>query len=224
MEQRRFRPFLGFTLIELLTVISIIGILVGLGGYVYGQALAKNRDAQRLQDLETLKSALERYRLDNRRYPPTVKSSSFYLPLRADWQLSANVGFSPCVKDDNRITLSPHYLTTIPKDPKTKEPVYNDCDSWADDVDGRYIYLSFPPAPDASVNEASKSRDYLIGLKTERHQSNFTQANFINKIDPNNNFFGGFYSSLGSGDIIQFPQTNSLFPITHTYAIIGQNN
>ncbi len=49
----------GFTLIELLVVITIIGILATGGVAVFTTQIQKARDATRIQDQETMKSAIE---------------------------------------------------------------------------------------------------------------------------------------------------------------------
>ncbi len=67
----------GFTLIELLVVIAIIGILATGAVTVFSQAQAKARDAVRLADLNTLRSAVEVYRADNTTYPDGTSATTF---------------------------------------------------------------------------------------------------------------------------------------------------
>lgn len=62
----------GFTLIELLIVISIIGILVGLGFSNYLNSLKAGRDTKRKTDLQGIQRALEIYYEDNQAYPPSL--------------------------------------------------------------------------------------------------------------------------------------------------------
>jgi len=55
----------GFTLIELLVTISIIGLLSTLSVVSLNNARGKARDARRMYDLSTVRTALELYRFDN---------------------------------------------------------------------------------------------------------------------------------------------------------------
>lgn len=59
----------GFTLVELLIVITIIGILAGIGIGSYIGQLVKARDTRRKADLEQIRSALEMYWADCNIYP-----------------------------------------------------------------------------------------------------------------------------------------------------------
>ena len=55
----------GFTLLELLVVISIIGILVGLGAVSYTTAQKKARDSRRIGDMRAMQSVYEQYYSDS---------------------------------------------------------------------------------------------------------------------------------------------------------------
>lgn len=59
----------GFSLIELLVVISIIGVLTAVLMMNLVGARERSRDAQKIQDLNNLKSALGMYYNDNQAYP-----------------------------------------------------------------------------------------------------------------------------------------------------------
>lgn len=61
----------GFTLIELLVVISIIGVLSSTILGSLSDARSQARDARRLQDVRSIKTALEVYYANNGQYPAT---------------------------------------------------------------------------------------------------------------------------------------------------------
>ena len=63
------RPVAGYTLVELLVVVAIIAILVGIVVGVAGYASRKSATARAVTDLETIKSAIEEYRLERGSYP-----------------------------------------------------------------------------------------------------------------------------------------------------------
>lgn len=55
----------GFTLLELLVVISIIGILVGVGAISYTNMQQKGRDTRRMEDMKAFQNAQEQYYSQN---------------------------------------------------------------------------------------------------------------------------------------------------------------
>jgi prepilin-type N-terminal cleavage/methylation domain-containing protein len=79
----------GFTLVELLVVIAIIGILMAIILPNLGNAKALGRDARRVSDIKNIQLSLSLYYNDNLQYP-------------------LNLG-----------SLSPAYMPSMPKDPKT---------------------------------------------------------------------------------------------------------
>ena len=60
----------GFTLIELLVVIVIIGLLATGAILLFSDYQARARDSVRFNDIEELRSAVERYKLDQNQYAP----------------------------------------------------------------------------------------------------------------------------------------------------------
>lgn len=98
----------GFTLIELLVVISIIGILAGIMLVAFGGARAQGRDTRRKTDLEQIRSGLELYRSDCKKYPTSIS-------------------FGGALVGDNSSTAcssSNTYTTQIPKDPQDPARTY----------------------------------------------------------------------------------------------------
>lgn len=63
----------GFTIIELLVVISIIGLLSAIASFALANARAQARDNRRIQDLQQIKTALELYFKDNKKYPKPAR-------------------------------------------------------------------------------------------------------------------------------------------------------
>jgi type II secretion system protein G len=93
----------GFTLIELLVVIFIIGLLASIVVVSVNTARVKSRDARRIADMDTMRSAIEMY-IDANGAPPglggtaTTNSTSWNTTLRN--------------------LLTPTYLSALPVDPR----------------------------------------------------------------------------------------------------------
>jgi prepilin-type N-terminal cleavage/methylation domain-containing protein len=62
----------GFTLIELLVVIAIIAILAAILFPVFGLVRENSRKVQCMEQMHNVWVALEQYKLDNNKYPPTL--------------------------------------------------------------------------------------------------------------------------------------------------------
>lgn len=93
----------GFTLIELLVVIAIIGILASVVLASLNDARAGARDAIRMQDMKQLRTALERFNNEHRRYPNTQDGVS---------NNGQMIGVGNAIDD----VLRP-YLNPVPQDP-----------------------------------------------------------------------------------------------------------
>jgi len=95
----------GFTLIEIIIVIVIIGLLTALVVGNLITSLKKSRDTRRKSDLDNIRSALEIYYEDNRRYPVlsefTAGNNRLCIPV-----------------NDCSIKV---YMEKVPKDPLTKQ-------------------------------------------------------------------------------------------------------
>lgn len=70
-ERSFIRPRAGFTLLELLVVIVIIGLLVSIVGPRFFGQVGQSKSKTAKVQIESLEKALDLYRLDLGRYPPT---------------------------------------------------------------------------------------------------------------------------------------------------------
>ena len=61
----------GFTLLEIIIAISLIAFFITLPILAYSSYLKKTRDTQRKNSVNQIQSALEIYRANNGKYPPT---------------------------------------------------------------------------------------------------------------------------------------------------------
>lgn len=78
----------GFSLLELLVVISIIGILIGIGAVSYTTAQKKGRDAKRHGDIKGMQSVYEQFYSDpanSYAYPADCDSSYITAYAPAGW-------------------------------------------------------------------------------------------------------------------------------------------
>lgn len=87
----------GFTVLELLVVIAIIGILSAIIISQVANARARGRDTRRIEDVRTLQTALELYFTANYKYPTSTQFTTA----------------------GGATNLTPIYIKTLPKDPKT---------------------------------------------------------------------------------------------------------
>ena len=71
MEGKGLRDSRGFTLLELLVVVVIIGLLAGFVAPRYFSQVGKSEVNVAKAQLDALEKALDQYRLDTGRYPPT---------------------------------------------------------------------------------------------------------------------------------------------------------
>ena len=81
----------GFTLIELLVVVTIVGLLAGLAIVNVRFAQRKAREAALMDNLSTMRKAIDNFYADKQRYPSDLNE------------------------------LVPNYLRKIPRDPITKQ-------------------------------------------------------------------------------------------------------
>ena len=104
----------GFTLLEILIVIAVFGLLATMAAISLSSARARMRDAQRISDVNVLRSALRQYWLDKASYP-TSKSVQLHAPGTNTDALTSN-GFV-AAKD----AQPPVYLDSVPTGPNVNE-------------------------------------------------------------------------------------------------------
>jgi len=166
----------GFTLVEVLTVIFIFGVLASITSYVYGSSLARSRDNQRLSDLNSIKNTLEQFYLENRYYPKNTayKSGLDNHPWVAKYELekyilSEEPNCNSTTDDPGKSFLAPHYITTIPEDPRYKllPSLNSNCEivsTASGNVPGygQYVYASHVKSED------DKPKTYTLMARLER--------------------------------------------------------
>ena len=64
----------GFTLLELITVITLIGILVGIALPNYRVAIMQSREAVLKEDLYRFRDLIDQYYSDKGKYPPSLET------------------------------------------------------------------------------------------------------------------------------------------------------
>lgn len=107
----------GFTLVELLVVISIIGILSSFAVVSLNTARAKARDALRKGDMAQIRTALNIYYDDFKRYPVCDNWDTG----RTDFGATPDVAGADCYNANLATALTSGtrpYMMDEPKDPK----------------------------------------------------------------------------------------------------------
>lgn len=129
----------GFTLIELLTVIAIIGILASIVVVAVNEPRKRGRDAKRISDLKSMKTALEMYYEQNQKFPITYTA-----PATGD--IVSNQGAAP-------LCVNSSYLEST-------------CDvEWINATTGltKFLSIYLNPLPKAPLNGTSMKFKYLSG-------------------------------------------------------------
>ncbi len=108
----------GFTLIELMVVIAIIGVLAGVIITSLSAARKRGRDAQRIRDIQEIRSAIELY-ISQNGHPPDLGtpacSDPTYSPLSGEC-VANETSYNSARWATLESQLSP-YLAKIAKDP-----------------------------------------------------------------------------------------------------------
>lgn len=131
---------LGFTMIEIMIVMTIIGMIVAMGGAAYSNAVRQGRDARRKVDLDQMRSALELYRSNSP--DGTYPQDSF-------------LGKDQAYKDVNQPYLEQANISSylqVPVDPGTKKP---------------YFFRSYVSGTTPCWNAGTYCRDYTLATRLE---------------------------------------------------------
>jgi len=127
----------GFTLIELLVTLSIISLLSSIVLFSFNSAMKKARDAQRKQDLNTIKMALEQYWSVYGHYPPEhfYCDSSIGASESSDCPVSSPQDYWD-LNSDLQALVEEGYFGKIPVDPINNSIYYYQYEPDADTQNG----------------------------------------------------------------------------------------
>ena len=153
----------GFTVPELLLMVLIIIILAGLVLTNYQAAQAKERDTQRVKDINLIDTKLETYYNEKNAYPATFTATELF-----------NID-GDALKDPNGKTIVIHPAVA---DSTAAQAVANPLATSS----SSYIYI---PYPAGCTNEANNCTGFV--LKTYIEKSTSTTPNPYVKVGINNN-------------------------------------
>jgi len=146
----------GFTLIELLVVISIIGLLSTIVVASLNSTRVKARDAHRVADLNSIRTALELFYDKNGYYPQSS----------CGWDCNAYKTSYTSNWDSLKTDLAP-YLSSLPKD-----PINSSCTPWNT---GCYSYsygnvgrTTYPPQYDLTAQLEDSGSPYRCAARSYR--------------------------------------------------------
>lgn len=103
MQKRRVGNQAGFTIVELLIVIVVIGILAAITIVAFTGVQQRGRDNVRMQDVASIRKALELHKAEHGQYPVAVAN-----PGLASWEVSV---------DDNFLQSLSKYMPNPLRDP-----------------------------------------------------------------------------------------------------------
>lgn len=153
----------GFTVPELLLMVLIIIILSGLVLTNYQAARAKERDTQRVKDINLIDNKLETYYNEKNAYPATFTNKELF-------NIDSNV-----LKDPNNHTIVIHPPVI---DSTAAQAVANPSNS----SESTYLYI---PYPAGCTNEANSCTGFV--LKTYIEKPTSTTPNPYTKVGIGNN-------------------------------------
>ncbi len=102
----------GFTLIEILVAVSIIGILILLGGIRFGDLFQNSRDAQRRSDMKQYQTALENFANENANMYPSSSGGVVNLDVMCSSVL-LNTYTSSCPTDPGSGARAYSYMPNV---------------------------------------------------------------------------------------------------------------
>lgn len=145
----------GFTIVELLIVIVVIGILAAITTVAYNGVQGRGRDAQRVQNMQSIVKALELYKTTNGTYPLAVGTAN-----ASGWEVSHDgttaTNFLSALTTSNTVSK-------VPLDPKNIGVVVGASSlapSW-NSTNNLYFYHRYP-AGNGSCDVA-RGDFYILG-------------------------------------------------------------
>lgn len=128
---RRRRRICGLTLVELLLSVAIVGILTATAVASYGHLRDTQRLTQAVVDIQQIESLLERYFVENNRYPDTLAELPAAAGLRDPWgnpyqylNIATTKGVGKVRKDHKLVPLNTDYdLYSMGEDGRSVSPL-----------------------------------------------------------------------------------------------------
>ncbi len=185
----------GFTLVEVLMVIAIVGILFALTADIYGIAIARSHDQERLSDLDTINNALEQYHLDNKSYPKEGLTTNNLVVAKYQLEPIEGCGVSG---PSGKGYLAPSYIPTIPDDPQYRLSISGTSTDCNTNQFGQYLYVTNVASTTATVQA------YYLMARMERTQ-------FMSPAGTVSSLQSSAFASSYWGAIIFNPASNLIF-------------